>query len=577
MVTDAYPWIITSSHISAISSSPSCLRQAKAWLDYCQMNHPRCGSTHARFPKRLVAVGSPSQLPFLYESRQGEEGTYAALSYCWGKGKTFTTTLHTLPLRKAGFSLESLPNTCRDAIIVARALDIQFVWIDQLCIIQDSEKDWEEQAACMASIYSNATITFAALDSSGADDGLFISESARGTIALSIPLGQDTKMGVVYARKSHERVKLGFLHASEADRKSLSYDGVLESRLWTLQELALSPRVLWFSTFELGWSCKGATACECCPNMSSAHLQDRLPPERILTVQLTESNKNTDWQSTWKDIVCWSTRRHATYETDRLPAMAGLAAQMKTYIGSAYFAGLWEKDLERFLMWSNVRGENRDPDRETPSAITPSYAPSWTWGSTSSAVEFKEKDTMPGFQRLWSLLAVRFWPTTSNPFGPGQGILTMEGYMFPCCIGRYADLIEILAYQGGGSLLSIPHTAWFPDDRPGYNGLKSVQGKDLFFIPTSYCKELHIPLRGLIVEKVYDSPQFPRSLATRVLARSVSLQNAEFYRRVGVLDFPYDWARGFIDQFGRSLSSRGFAKSGMLHGLPNRRRKIEII
>lgn len=59
--------------------------------------------------------------------------------------------------QKMGF--DDLPKTFQDAITVCVALDIEYVWIDALCIIQDSAEDWAVQGSKMAQIYSNCAIT----------------------------------------------------------------------------------------------------------------------------------------------------------------------------------------------------------------------------------------------------------------------------------------------------------------------------------------------------------------------------------------------------------------------------------
>ncbi|KAH7129861.1 heterokaryon incompatibility, partial [Dactylonectria estremocensis] len=87
---------------------------------------------------------------------------YAALSYCWGKGKTLTAIKHTLPSLRLGFSLRKLPQTIQDTINVSRKLKIKHIWVGALCTIQDSKEDWEKESARMASVYQNAFVTIAA-------------------------------------------------------------------------------------------------------------------------------------------------------------------------------------------------------------------------------------------------------------------------------------------------------------------------------------------------------------------------------------------------------------------------------
>jgi hypothetical protein len=64
------------------------------------------------------------------------------------------------------FPIQNLPTTLRDAITICRNLNFQYLWIDALCIIQDSllGEDWVIEFGKM---YGNAALTIAA---SGAQD-----------------------------------------------------------------------------------------------------------------------------------------------------------------------------------------------------------------------------------------------------------------------------------------------------------------------------------------------------------------------------------------------------------------------
>ena len=87
---------------------------------------------------------------------------YIALSHCWGKNPIVRTTTSTLAQRKQGIEISLLPPTFRDAIIIARRLDVRYLWIDSLCIIQDDELDWQTESAKMSTIYQHALLTISA-------------------------------------------------------------------------------------------------------------------------------------------------------------------------------------------------------------------------------------------------------------------------------------------------------------------------------------------------------------------------------------------------------------------------------
>ncbi|CAI0650020.1 unnamed protein product [Colletotrichum noveboracense] len=104
---------------------------------------------------------------------QGESGEYAALSYCWGSGAPGLITTKNHHSHLEGIEIHSLPSTIRDAIHAARKLDLQYLWVDRLCIIQDSAEDWAHEAALMCEVYSGATLTLSADGSNTATQGLF--------------------------------------------------------------------------------------------------------------------------------------------------------------------------------------------------------------------------------------------------------------------------------------------------------------------------------------------------------------------------------------------------------------------
>jgi hypothetical protein len=95
---------------------------------------------------------------------------YLALSHCWGLTMPASAklTLETFDINRKSIDLQGLPRTFQDFIGISRRLGIQYVWIDSLCIIQNSKEDWQYEAAQMASVYSGAYLTIAA---SGSADG----------------------------------------------------------------------------------------------------------------------------------------------------------------------------------------------------------------------------------------------------------------------------------------------------------------------------------------------------------------------------------------------------------------------
>lgn len=129
-------WIPNAAHILKNSYSNECLSLAKTWFDDCLREHPQCRKKTTHFlPHRVIDVKGDRLR--LFTPRRDAMGHWIALSHCWGSTNTFKTTLETLESHHLGIEWEELPKTFKDAVTVARALEVDYLWIDSLCIIQD--------------------------------------------------------------------------------------------------------------------------------------------------------------------------------------------------------------------------------------------------------------------------------------------------------------------------------------------------------------------------------------------------------------------------------------------------------
>lgn len=123
-------------------------------------------------PTPLVYVGSEDSKdpPRLVDGQEYlYNGGYLILSYCWGltpKDAPWLLTTATLQQFTSDIRLTVLPQTLHDAIIWTRKLGERYIWMDSMCILQDSEEDWQCEASAMASIYGCATLTLVAAFSS---------------------------------------------------------------------------------------------------------------------------------------------------------------------------------------------------------------------------------------------------------------------------------------------------------------------------------------------------------------------------------------------------------------------------
>lgn len=83
---------------------------------------------------------------------------YAALSYTWGPSQRGITTTQNYGSYIQGIKTSLLARAIQDAIWVTRKLGLQYLWVDSLCIIQDSDSDKLPELGKMDSIYSFSTL-----------------------------------------------------------------------------------------------------------------------------------------------------------------------------------------------------------------------------------------------------------------------------------------------------------------------------------------------------------------------------------------------------------------------------------
>lgn len=141
--------------------------EAKSWITECLQKHENCQKTMGGLlPSRvldLVKLSDLMDIVKLKETGQGETGQYVALSYCWGpNGQVKMLKKASLREFKTGILVDGLPQTLKDAILVTRKLGIRYLWIDALCIIQDSDEDKAKELTQMPNIYKEAILTISA-------------------------------------------------------------------------------------------------------------------------------------------------------------------------------------------------------------------------------------------------------------------------------------------------------------------------------------------------------------------------------------------------------------------------------
>ncbi|KAG4432488.1 hypothetical protein IFR05_012028 [Cadophora sp. M221] len=293
------------------------------------------------------------------------KGRYIALSHCWGREGHFRLTESTLDQMKIGLPISSLAKNFRDAITITRLLGLHYLWIDALCILQDSKPDWEIESAKMGQYYEKAWLTIAAGMSDGGKDGLLAKRSPHGLAHVRLKVWANS------ARNSSTGQKFTVYFALDPIKPSTQCP--IRTRGWTFQEELLSRRYLSFETTQTYLRCGTIVHHEC-------GRQDDLLKDESPFMEGEQLLQRKDWL----EIVRRYSSRNLTKESDKLPALSGLAHEYCARWGDDYLAGLWRKDLCRDLLWRrNERYALPEPRR--PGEYR---APSWSWASLDGKIEF---------------------------------------------------------------------------------------------------------------------------------------------------------------------------------------------
>lgn len=343
-------------------SSAAVIDPVKELLNDCFLLHAKCPkpSSNQEFqPTRVIDVGviGNHETSSVRITDKVKPSAYVALSYCWGGPQAVTTTMVTLEDHLRQLPMEKMPQTIKDAITVTRNLGIRYLWVDALCIIQDSDEDKATEISNMGQIYKNATLTIAATCSQSANEGfLWERQPSRGCqVDLLLPNGDLTKMFV------SECV------LEESKRP-------LDSRGWAFQESTLSPRLLIYGTMDVSWRCSTKTFETISGGSNERFIPSpRLPNEISVDRSLPEEKIKIQNQA-WRSLMIDYTSRSLTFPTDRLSAIAGVTAEFGKLFNDEYLVGMWRKTLKNDLGWYRSNREGEQKCQQLGLGLAPSWS-----------------------------------------------------------------------------------------------------------------------------------------------------------------------------------------------------------
>lgn len=341
------------------------LDQLQTWEQYCSQVHGEsCRlSTHLyeEFSVRPILLIDTYEM--CLAKPEGEEN-YVALSYVWGDVPTLKTTIENLSsLQHPGALADAIarlliPLTVVHAIYLIQKLDMRYLWVDSLCILQDDGITKQHQIDNMGSIFANASLTIIAAEGEHSNHGI------SGIRELSQPRksAQD-----IFALPNGVRV----CHEPTVHYEATKWN----TRGWTYQENFFSSRRLIFGGARVTWNCRNAEFRE-----DFAMNRPRRPkPHGLATVENFIENG-------WPDLYSYALAcqtfngRYFTYARDANLAFAGICSVLCAKYNGGFLHGLPEMFFDVALLWQPGRELKRRSSSATSATRLPeSLLPSWSW------------------------------------------------------------------------------------------------------------------------------------------------------------------------------------------------------
>lgn len=411
---------------------------AKTWLQNCETHHD-CETLKALstldsewYPKRLIDITDVA-LPRLLETnseRPCQPFRYATLSHCWGSNPDFITlTTENSETFCKGIPIDTLPKSFHDAIIVCNHLGIRYIWIDSLCILQDSHPDWLLHATEMSSVYQNCHLNLSLDAAANPNQGAFayrnpdvlqdccsfstflwdlgptrvddddssssesdfssnVSDDTSGSLrsgeAKGISSPGETGSPEGHTSTATKDVLKCLVFVPDLDYSLANPDLPLSTRGWVVQERLLSPRVLHFTDDRIRWECDKEDALHeglphGLPGTGEPFDQYAKHEFNCFPDMFPERSK-WDHFDHWEGIVRIYSQCQLTYpEKDKLVALSAVAQRFSRVFSNEYYAGHFRENMPFDLGWQVLR---RGYEQEHS---TRRY-PTWSWTSVDSEV-----------------------------------------------------------------------------------------------------------------------------------------------------------------------------------------------
>ncbi|QGI66511.1 hypothetical protein CEK26_010470 [Fusarium fujikuroi] len=315
--------------------------------------------------KVTYLAGDQDTINVVLTQEERPTGPYMTLSHRWSDYNRFRRSIDT----------SCLPRVFQQAIEVTRSLQIRYLWIDSLCIMQDIAcGDWEAEALKMGDVYANSFLNLPASYTAGEDENpsIFSPESWNHVLPSELVLENDKEL------RSNLFID-GDLWNDEVGESPLMERG------WVFQERFLAPRVLHFGMRQLAGECNGGGALQMFPTGLPPRFEDNYKKDVCWPIMRPINTLSSEeFCSRWHDIVTAYSAGHLTFNTDKLIAFAGIAKIIQSLGSDEYIAGTWKSTIIADLAWWVYKANGRLPSGHQAAH----RAPSWSWLSSDRQICF---------------------------------------------------------------------------------------------------------------------------------------------------------------------------------------------
>jgi hypothetical protein len=296
--------------------------------------------------------------------------------------------------------LNRIPRTLQQAIQVTVAMGFVNLWIDAICIIQDSKEDKDLEIPSMDRVYQNAVFTIFAACADSTAEGFSKQRDPWWIKPCLIHYRTTTRHYDYHHQRYISFHKDGFVD-----------EGPLFQRGWVVQEQILSRRCLIFAQSGISWICFSGQASESHPKLRKDESEvplykwrrgtfdyDWFEPLRLALVRnelrdtevdpMKRDQYSSHFDNWYEMVMKYSIFRDLTNNTDAINALRGVANAFASKYSCTFYQGLWIEDLQEGLSW-HVERVPVHPGNTHTQTLNESLFPSWSWASRKGeAIQF---------------------------------------------------------------------------------------------------------------------------------------------------------------------------------------------